>query len=412
MRQQNNKRQVMNTNNNNQHDVHIVLAGGGTAGHVNPLLAVADALKKRAPQANISVIGTKVGLESTLVPQAGYELDTIEKVPFPRKPNMAALTFPIRWLREKRKVRDILAQRKADIVVGFGGYAAAPVYSQAHAQHIPIVVHEQNAKAGMANRLGARWATKVGTVYDTTGLRARKGVEVERVGLPLRPAIAQLCEKFEEDRDAARMEGAYQLGVDPRRPIILVTGGSLGAQSLNRAVAGAASDILQHAQVIHLTGRAKAEEVRNIVAQQVGQSQINDIKPEHTGLGDYHIAEYLERIDWAFACADLVICRAGAGTVAEISALGLPAVYVPLPIGNGEQRFNAQPVVDAGGAIMVEDADFTAEWLREEGLTLLQDVNRLKTMRKQAWSYGIRNAADVMAQRILGVVSEGGDYDD
>ena len=166
-------------------------------------------------------------------------------------------------------------------------------------------------------------------------------------------------------------------------------------------MAQASKEILQYAQVIHLTGRAKAEEVRSIVAKQVGESQINDISPENAGKGDYHIAEYLERIDWAFACADLVICRAGAGTVAEISALGLPAVYVPLPIGNGEQRFNSEPVVKAGGAVMVNDSDFSAQWLNLEGIALLEDSKRLQNMRKESWNYGIRNAADVMAKRIL-----------
>lgn len=398
----------MSSKNTNQKEVNIVLAGGGTAGHVNPLLAVADAIKKRGSNANISVIGTAVGLEVNLVPQAGYELDTIEKVPFPRKLNMDAIKFPIRWFNEKRKVRNILAKRKADIVVGFGGYASAPVYAQAHSQHIPIVVHEQNAKAGMANKLGARWASVVGSMYGNSGLKTRKNVKVERVGLPLRPTIAKLCAKLEEDRDSTRVEGAYNLGLDPNRAIILVTGGSLGAKSINQAVAAAAGDVLKHTQVIHLTGRAKAEEVRNIVAKQVGESQINDIKPEHAGCGDYHIAEYLERVDWAFACADLVICRAGAGTVAEISALGLPAVYVPLPIGNGEQHFNAEPVVNAGGAIMVNDADFNVKWLQNEGLALLQNDQKLQTMRARAWDYGIRNAADIMAQRILGILGISG----
>lgn len=392
----------------NEKHLHIVLAGGGTAGHVNPLLAVADAIKNREADACISVIGTSVGLEKDLVPSAGYELDVIEKVPFPRKPNLDALSFPFKWIRESRKVHDILTSRKADVVVGFGGYASAPVYAQAHAMHIPIVVHEQNARAGMANRLGARWASMVGSVYESTGLRTKKGVSVERVGLPLRPAISQLCTQLSADSDVAREQGAHNLGLDPNRPIILVTGGSLGAASINRAVANASDDLLKVAQIIHLTGRGKAESVRALVSVHAGSSNINDIKPEHAGLGDYHIAEYLERIDWAFACADLVICRSGAGTVAEISALGLPAIYVPLPIGNGEQRFNAEPVVDANGAIMVNDDDFTDQWLRSECLDLLNDSKRLEDMRDKSWRYGIRDAADVMANRILKIVLESG----
>ena len=172
---------------------HVVLAGGGTAGHVNPLLAVASAIRRIEPQAQVSVIGTEVGLEHDLVPQAGYELDTIDKVPFPRRPNLYALQFPAKWKRETAKVRSILASRQADVVVGFGGYASAPAYAAAHRMGIPIAIHEQNAKAGMANKLGARWADYIGTAYDNTGLKARDGAAIERVGLPLRPAIAELC---------------------------------------------------------------------------------------------------------------------------------------------------------------------------------------------------------------------------
>lgn len=223
---------------------HIVLAGGGTAGHVNPLLAVADAIRAIDPQAAISVVGTAVGLEHDLVPQAGYELDTIEKVPFPRRPNRTAVQFPGRWRNERRRVREILEHRQAQVVAGFGGYASAPVYAAAHRMNIPIAIHEQNARAGMANKLGARWADFIGTAYDGTGLKARRGAALQRVGLPLRPAIAELCQRIEADPQAARIEAAQQLGVDPSRPLIVVTGGSLGAASLNRAVAASADVLL------------------------------------------------------------------------------------------------------------------------------------------------------------------------
>ena len=142
----------------NQGTPHIVLAGGGTAGHVNPLLAVAGAIRDIEPTAQVTVIGTAVGLEKDLVPEAGYELDTIEKVPFPRRPNLYMLRFPAKWKRETAKVRSILETRHADVVAGFGGYASAPVYATAHKMGIPIAIHEQNARAGMANKLGARWA--------------------------------------------------------------------------------------------------------------------------------------------------------------------------------------------------------------------------------------------------------------
>ena len=151
---------------------------------------MADAIRRIRPEASISIIGTAVGLEHDLVPRAGYELDTIEKVPFPRRPNKAALQFPAKWMRETRKVRDILRSRHADVVVGFGGYASAPVYSAAHRMGIPVVIHEQNARAGMANKLGARYAAFIGTAYENTGLKPGSGCRMERVGLPLRPAIS------------------------------------------------------------------------------------------------------------------------------------------------------------------------------------------------------------------------------
>ena len=379
----------------------IVLAGGGTAGHVNPLLAVAGAIQAIEPDVQVSVIGTAVGLEKDLVPAAGLPLDTIEKVPFPRRPNRYLLQFPGKWRRETAKVREILTVRQADVVVGFGGYASAPVYATAHRMGLPIAIHEQNARAGMANKLGARWADYIGTVYENTGLRPAKNARLERVGLPLRPAIAALTADLTADRAAARQRAAVELGVDPNRSMVLVTGGSLGAQSLNRAVAGAAKDMLAHAQVVHLTGRGKIDEVRRLVAAGAGEASLNGIGPDTAGHGDYHVAEYLERIDLAFACADLVICRAGAGSVAELAALGLPAVYVPLPIGNGEQRFNAEPVVLAGGGLMVDDKRMNADWVRAHVPGLLADEDGLKRLGRRAWDYGIRDAAATMAHRIL-----------
>lgn len=384
--------------------VHIVLAGGGTAGHVNPLLSVGDAIRTMDPTASVSVIGTAQGLESDLVPRAGYEMDVIEKVPFPRRPDASMMSFPARWHHEVARVRDILSRRGADVVVGFGGYASAPAYRAAHRMGIPMVVHEQNARAGMANRLGARWADVVATAFDETGLKARPGARLVRVGLPLRPAIARLIDSRERDARVSRRDCAQALGLDPDRPIIVVTGGSLGALSLNAAVSSAARELLRHTQVVHLTGRGKDVEVRDMVAQKAGADVINDLGPTHAGMGDYHIAPYLERIDLAFGCADLVICRSGAGSVCELSALGVPAVYVPLPVGNGEQRFNAAPVVDAGGGVLVDDHDFTTLWVARNVPAMLADTDALAKAGHQAWSYGIRDAAQTMASIVLGLV--------
>lgn len=381
----------------------IILAGGGTAGHVNPLLAVADAIRRSEPDADIIALGTAVGLEADLVPAAGYRLETIEKVPFPRRPGVYMVKFPAKWRRETAKVRDLIGAQGTQVVVGFGGYASAPAYAAAHKLGVPVVIHEQNAHAGMANKLGSRWARFIGTAYDGTGLTPAKGGAVERVGLPLRPAIAALAEQLQHDRAGVRERNARELGLDPERPVIVVTGGSLGAASLNRAVSGTAGTLVRHTQIVHLTGKGKIDEVRDRVVQSAGAQVLTGLGEDSQPGRDYHVAQYLERIDKAFACADLVICRSGAGTVSELTALGLPAVYVPLPIGNGEQRFNAQPVVEAGGGLLVADHDFTTTWVEEHIPALLADPATLRGYGERAWRYGIRDAADRMARRVLDI---------
>lgn len=382
--------------------LHIVLAGGGTAGHVNPLVSIAQQIRILDPQACISVIGTRQGLESDLVPAAGFELDTIEKVPFPRSINAQTFTFPARFIKQLSAVKQILTNRHADVVVGVGGYASAPAYVQAHRMGIPVVVHEQNAAAGMANKLGARWAQFVGLTYDDCGLKASDGHETRRVGLPLRDTIASRAALLQADRAEAKRKAACELGLDPSIPIIAVTGGSLGALSLNTAVANASDALLPAAQIIHLTGRGKSAAVRKIVSTICNDTVLGEIG---TAGSRYYISEYFEGMDAVMAAADLVICRSGAGTVAELTALGTPAIYVPLPIGNGEQRFNAQPVVESGGGILVNDDDFTADWMKSHVVNLINDQTALSHMAQAAWEYGKRDAAQVMAQKVLEIAT-------
>ena len=379
----------------------IVLAGGGTAGHVNPMLSIADQLSILDSSVKLTVIGTSVGLEARLVPAAGLELETIAKVPFPRKINADAVQFPIRWAREQRRVRQILQEHQANVVVGVGGYASAPAYSMAHKMKLPLVIHEQNARAGMANKLGARWADFVGTVYENTGLKGGAHTVIERVGLPLRKEISDMAARLGENRQAAQTEARRELGLKADKPVVLVTGGSLGALSLNKAVASASTDLLKKAQIIHLTGRGKLDQVAAQVCEQNGSRALSSLSMTETFEGDYHALEYWERMDLAMCASDLVICRSGAGTVAEISALGLPAVYVPLPIGNGEQRLNAQPLAAAGGGLIVADKDFTSRWVKDHIPALLSHPDKLAAMSRAAWNYGVRDAATVMARHIL-----------
>ncbi len=345
-----------------------LLAGGGTAGHVNPLLAVADGLRAADPDAEILVLGTKEGLESRLVPERGYELLTIERLPFPRRPSRAAAAFPVRFQRAVMHTRRIIRDRGVQVVAGFGGYASAPAYVAARRERVPFVVHEANAKPGLANVLGARAAAGVGVAFPGTPLR---GARV--VGMPLRRELIEL------DRDALREEAARRYGLDAAKPTLLVFGGSLGAQRLNEALAGSYEDVLAAGyQIVHVTGE---------------RSTWGD-----PGVAGYHVRAYEDRMDLAFALADVILSRAGSATVSEIGALGIPAIYVPYSVGNGEQRHNAASSVAAGAAVLLEDATFDADAVRRDVLPILLTPARLDAMRAAAESTGMRTGTeDVIA---------------
>ncbi|MBJ7341750.1 MAG: undecaprenyldiphospho-muramoylpentapeptide beta-N-acetylglucosaminyltransferase [Mycolicibacterium sp.] len=362
----------------------MVLAGGGTAGHIEPAMAVADALVALDPGVRITALGTARGLETRLVPERGYDLKLITPVPFPRKPSGDLVRLPLRVREAVRQTRTILDDVQADVVVGFGGYVALPAYLAARGgarrrRRVPVVIHEANASAGWANRVGARSAQRVLSAVPDPGLG-----RVELVGVPVREAITSL------DRMALRAEARAHFGFADDDRVLLVFGGSQGAQSLNRAVAGAAEELAAAGiSVLHAHGP------KNVL----------DLREPMAGDRPYVAVPYLSRMDLAYAAADLAICRSGAMTVAEVTAVGLPAVYVPLPIGNGEQRLNALPVVGAGGGLLVADADLTSAFVGDTARALLGDPDRLAAMTTAAALAGHRDAARRVAQVVLEVAA-------
>jgi UDP-N-acetylglucosamine--N-acetylmuramyl-(pentapeptide) pyrophosphoryl-undecaprenol N-acetylglucosamine transferase len=362
----------------------VVLAGGGTAGHVEPAMAVADALVALDPQVRITALGTPRGLETRLVPERGYRLELITPVPLPRKPSGDLARLPRRVFRAVRQTRAVLDKVDADVVVGFGGYVALPAYLAARRRRrVPVVIHEANASAGLANRVGARSAKRVLSAVPDPGLP-----HAEVVGVPVRAAITSL------DRAALRSAARAHFGFAEDARVLLVFGGSQGAASINRAVAAAAGDLAAAGvAVLHAHGAKNTLELRA------------------PGPGDppYVAVPYLTRMDLAYAAADLAICRSGAMTVAEVTAVGLPAVYVPLPIGNGEQRLNALPVVNAGGGLLVADADLSPGLVADQVGTLLGDASRLAAMTKAAALVGHPDAAQQVAQVALDVARQARD---
>jgi UDP-N-acetylglucosamine--N-acetylmuramyl-(pentapeptide) pyrophosphoryl-undecaprenol N-acetylglucosamine transferase len=357
----------------------VVVAGGHSAGHIEPAMNFADALRRLDPTAEITALGTERGLDTTLIPARGYPLELIPPVPLQRKVNRALFATPGRLRESVRAAGDVLDKVRAEVVVGFGGYVAMPAYLAARRREIPIVVHEANARPGVANRVAARMTTHVFTA--SPGVRLAHATPI---GIPLRPAITGL------DRARLRVAARERFGLEvDGGPVLLVTGGSQGARAINWAVSGA-SDALRKAgiQVLHVTGPQNVVDV-------VG-----------AGSPPYVVVAYVDEMQYAYAAADFVVCRSGAMTCAELSAVGLPAVYVPLPLRGGEQRLNAAAVAAAGGAVIVDNDEFTPDWVEANLLPIITDPARVAAMSAAAARAGARDADVVLARHVVTVVSE------
>ena len=363
-----------NKDNELESSVNIVLAGGGTAGHIEPALNLADQLTAIDPDVNITVLGTSRGLEVDLVPARGYKLELIPAVPLPRKFSGDLVTLPTRLRSAIKQTRDLLHELDADVVVGFGGYVSIPAYLAARGE-VPIVVHEANARAGLANRVGARFADAIAETVPDSLPRA------QLIGIPLRKAIEQL------DRNAVRKQAREHFGISNDAACVLVFGGSQGSVKLNSVISDClAENTFGDIVILHSVG------LKNDFPQPESEK--------------YRPLNYIDRMDLAYAAADFVIGRAGAMTVAELTAVGIPACFVPLPIGNGEQSLNAAPVVEAGGAIMISDLEFNSEFVREQILPIVSNSSRLLEMSKASASLGHKDSAADLAKLVMSVAGK------
>jgi UDP-N-acetylglucosamine--N-acetylmuramyl-(pentapeptide) pyrophosphoryl-undecaprenol N-acetylglucosamine transferase len=352
--------------------LRVLLAGGGSAGHTSPLLATADALQRLSPGVEITCLGTRERIEAQIIPAAGYPLEFVPSVPLPRRPNADLVRLPGRLRAARNAALEVIDRLRPDVVAGFGGFVSVPAYLAARKRRLPLVVHEGNTVPGVANKLGARLTSHVATSFPDTPLP-----HATYVGLPVRRMISTL------DRAALRDEARSAYGLRPDLPVLLVTGGSQGAASINRAMLAAAPALGAAAvQVLHVTGPAH-------------ETEAPDTGVPYVTLG------FVERMDLAYSAADAVLCRSGSNTVTEVSGVGLPAVYVPLPHGNGEQALNARAVIDAGGGLLVADAELTPAWVEANVVPLLTDPERLEAMGAAAAHLIPLDADEKLARMIL-----------
>lgn len=360
----------------------VVLAGGGTGGHVFPLLAFADCLRRHDPEIGITCLGTPRGLENELIPPRGYDLRHVPAYQLPRSVNSDLVRTPDRMWRAARAAGKILDEVQAQVVVGFGGYVSVPAYLAAWRRELPSIIHEVNVPPGVANRLAMKLTPHVAVGFPHQVQQAKSLRDARVVGVPLRRSIAGL------DRAARRDEARARFGLRPDAPVLFVFGASQGARSINLAMAGAAKAISSAGiQVLHIIG-ARNEDV-----------EIPSDLPM-----PYVTVKFLDEMELGYAAADLVLSRGGAMTCAELAAVGLPAIYVPYPHSNQEQRRNALPVVEAGGGLLVDDAELSPAWIEKAAVPLLRDPARLAGMGAAAAHYGRRDGDEALREFVLEVV--------
>lgn len=367
----------------------VLIAGGGTGGHVFPTLATAAALRELAPTIGVEFVGTARGLESRLVPAAGWTLHQVQAAPLARKLSPSMLRLPGVLLGAAREVARLIRERDVRVAAVFGGYVAVPLALAAWRTGTPVVVHEQNAIPGVANRLAARWARTVAVSFPGAVSRFHHR-DVVLVGNPVRPELAGI------DRAALRGEAMARFGLDPARRTLLVFGGSQGARRINDAVLAAAGawDDPARLQILHAAGGAEHERVRT-AWEAVGAA------------GPLVRCEaFIDRMDLAYAAADLVLCRAGASSIAELTVLGLPAVLVPYPHATADhQTANAREVAAVGGAVAIPDDELDAARLVAAVQPLLARDEALAEMARGARSFGRPDAARELAELILSAIA-------
>lgn len=368
---------IMKAKRQDKREMRIIVSGGGTGGHVYPAIAIANAIKELEPDVEILFVGAQGKLEMDKVPQAGYPIEGLWISGFQRKLTLRNLMFPIKLLASLWKARGIVRKFQPDVVVGVGGYASGPVLEMATRRKIPALVQEQNSYAGVTNKLLAKKASIICVAYSNME-RFFPKEKITLTGNPVRKDILDIRDK--------REEGLAHFGLKKDKKTIVVVGGSLGARTLNDSMAAALPQ-LQSADIQ--------------VFWQAGKLYIEEFEPQAKGIENVKITAFIDRMDLAYAMADVVISRAGALTISELCLVGKPAILVPSPnVSEDHQTANAKALVEKNAAILVKDID-AKETMIDVALELLNDKNKMEKLSENIKSLGKPDAADTIAKEVL-----------
>lgn len=370
--------------------MRVIMAAAGTAGHINPAIAIANKIKEKEPDSEILFLGTERGLENNLVPRAGYELKKIEAYGLSKKINIKNIKKMLKTIKGIKQAKIIVKEFKPDIIIGAGGYICGAAIMAGKKYKIPMILHESNAFPGKAVKMSSKMVDEVLVSFEDAIPRLPKAKKVVLTGTPIKLKNLNL-------NDNQKIEEINKLKLNPAKPTVLIFGGSQGAKKINETVVELIKKKLNRKyQIILSTGIKQYEDVKILLLQ----DNINIEK-----IDNVRIMPYIYDMETMLNVADMVVCRSGATTIAEISVIGKPAIFIPLPNVSGDhQYYNAEVLQKVGAANIIKNDDLNADILNNTIENIVSDKNKLKTMGNNAKKVEIKNVEEKIYDEIQKVL--------
>ena len=385
----------MKENNNHNHP-RIIISGGGTGGHIFPAVSIANAIRELCPEAEILFVGAEGRMEMQRVPDAGYRIIGLPVAGFDRQHLWKNFAVIIKLLRSQWKARKIIKEFRPQVAVGVGGYASGPTLKTAGMMGIPTLIQEQNSYAGVTNKLLAQKADRICVAYE--GME--KFFPAEKILLTGNPVRQTLL-----NDPITREEAAHLFSIDPNRKTILILGGSLGARTINQTLTAGLAQIKAHSEVqfIWQTGKIYIEQVKAAITAFTGEAVRNT---RVSSLPNLYVTDFIKNMNSAYTLADLVISRAGAGSISEFCLLGKPVILVPSPnVAEDHQTKNALALVNKDAALYIKDAE-AQEKLLDTALATVTDDEQLKQLSQNISKLALPDSARIIAQEVLNLIKE------